>query len=493
MNFFNGEGAFVSLICKLIFYDVFFIFQNVFLLAYIYFMKHRLIKQYILTNFRSIYIAALILSPFFALGFFNYPSSDDFSFHQQVSENGIWESLLQLYRTWTGRMTSFLILFLLDPLTDRSFLLYQCLGIIIIVLFFITALKLTQSKYVFNSNNWWSSLSLTAFIIYFLPDMADFFYWFITAYSYTLGLIFLFIWMILHSNFKSLWWNKLFLLILPVFINGACELTILLFAILSFFVLIESGQKKEINYWILGSIIIGWLSAYFWISAPGNNARSQVYESIYNIQTHSFSFAISAAFQKTGSVYFDWLVKKPVIPFIALLAVMIFRDSSLQIEKRKAMIKMLIGISIMPLLLLIYFWSTGINFVPLRLINFGFVAFCLFTIPTVATLIQPILKRNINLQKPLVYASLIGLIVLLGLRSNLRWAVQDLIHANAYQTEIKARIQLLEENKNQSVALPSIKHPLRTTFFADIDSLPTHWYNKGLAWYYGVNEVKKLD
>jgi len=82
---------------------------------------------------------------------------------------------------------------------------------------------------------------------------------------------------------------------------------------------------------------------------------------------------------------------------------------------------------------------------------------------------------------------------MLAIRSNLRWALQDLTHASAYKSEIETRVQLLTQSKNQVAILPSIKHPLRTTFFADIDSLPSHWYNKGLAWYYGVEEVRRLD
>lgn len=443
--------------------------------------------------FKSLAIAIGVLSPFLILSFFNYPSSDDFSFHQQLAENGLWESLKQLYNGWTGRMTSFFLLFILDPLADKSFLCYQLLSSAIIVLFFYSVLKASQSVFIFNTSSNLLSFSLTAYIIYFLPDTADFFYWFITSYSYTLGLIFWLGWLVMYSNYAKKKWAQPFLVLLPIFITGACELSLILFCILAGFIIFESWQKRKINAWVLFGIIVGAVSGLIWITAPGNAVRSESFEKIYEIQTHSLAFATLAAAKKTLFIYFDWLVKKPTIPILLLLAIIAFKQKILPFNKLHTTIKLLIGITFMPILLLVYYWSTGIYFVPLRLINYGFVVFCLFSIPSAVLLIQPYIKKYVAYQKVIVYSSLIVLFVMLAIRSNLRWAVQDLTHASAYKSEIETRVQLLTQSKNQVAILPSIKHPLRTTFFADIDSLPSHWYNKGLAWYYGVEEVRRLD
>lgn len=456
-------------------------------------MKSQASKPISRQTIQLICLSVAILAPFLVLSFFNYPSSDDYSFHQQLIENGFWKSMEQLYLSWTGRMISFLNLFLLDPLTDRSYFYYQFLSFLIIPLFYISVLKLTQSELIFNTKSGFLSILLTAYIIYFLHDTADFFYWFIASYSYTIGLIYLLIWLIIHYQYQSKKWAIPFLLLLPILTTGTCELALILFGIASCYIILTSWQSKTVNYWTIGGIVLGVMASIIWISAPGNAVRNQAYESIYGIETHSISFAIAASFKKMALVYFDWFIKKPSVPITLLLATIIYKQGFKPKANANLIIKLLIGLLYLPLLLLFYYWATGIEFVALRILNYGFVVFCLFAIPSAAWLIQPYFKRINAYHKPIMYASIFGLILMLSIRSNLRWAVQDLIHAKAYQTEINSRIQLLEENKNQSVALPSIKHPLRTTFFAEIDSLPSHWYNKGLAWYYGVNEVKKLD
>jgi predicted neutral ceramidase superfamily lipid hydrolase len=70
---------------------------------------------------KSVLISAtpiiLLLALFIFLGFHGVASSDDYADYALVQKMGFWGAIQETYLHWGGRFTSYVIVFLLNPLT----------------------------------------------------------------------------------------------------------------------------------------------------------------------------------------------------------------------------------------------------------------------------------------------------------------------------------------------------------------------------------------
>lgn len=443
----------------------------------------------LLRSWPIVFLACMVLLLFY-LSVFNFPSSDDYSFYEMVEKNGVFESLKILYRSWSGRMVSFFVLFALNPLKDSDYVAYRILALPLIPAF-IHAVYMAL-KYVFwpeQSSRLYMLMLL--FILLYLPNTADWFFWFITSYSYTLGFVLLMYWIVLMHQFiiesKNTTFYSFLVIILPVLITGCCELSLFGYLV-GIVVFISISPKNFIsNRVFIASSITGILSAMIWLLAPGSQVRSETFIELYQAENHSVTFTFIETSKSLFKWCVEWCVKSPLIFLLILLCSEI--KASKSENPAKAIYQIGLGVGTIALLFAAYFWATGISFSPLRLANYGFMAFCLIILPGFVRLVYPWFKRYTNQKKWLTPLSVFLLFVFIGFRSNFKHMIIDSINSFNHKKEMSERFGILKANQGKDVKIPLVKHPLRTTFFADIDSSSNHWYNRSLAEYYGVKSI----
>jgi hypothetical protein len=130
----------------------------------------------------------------------------------------------------------------------------------------------------------------------------------------------------------------------------------------------------------------------------------------------------------------------------------------------------------------------GVDFLPLRIVNYAFIAFSILYIPALFIYYKPYFSPR--WQQPKVKLAIVVVtFVFIGLRSNLRYAVTDLANIKTYKQEVVLRYITLEENKGKDVEFSPLTYKPNTILHVDIDAMAGHWYNRSLAKYYGVKSI----
>lgn len=231
---------------------------------------------------KHIILLCLFLFPYLALSFFSFPSADDFAFTNLAKEKGIWDSIIHLYLSWTGRYSSALFM-VLNPMLLNSLALYQICSILLISLLLLSYLKLGHffaRFYKFHGN---AGLIIgTVFFVSFIAHIrsqSQGLYWYTGYVVYILPLTFvnLLIPQIhkLHRNLKLI--DFLLVSLLIVFLVAFNEL--LLLYINSGLLLLFLYFKKTKKFLIYTSLfIISIISSLIVIAAPGNRIRAAKFE-----------------------------------------------------------------------------------------------------------------------------------------------------------------------------------------------------------------------
>jgi hypothetical protein len=411
-----------------------------------------------------------------------------------VEKNGVFESLKILYRSWSGRMVSFFVLFVLNPLKDSDYVAYRLLALPLIPAF-LHAVYLALKYFFWPGQSSQLYVLVLLYILLYLPNTADWFFWFITSYSYTLGFILLLYWIALIQHIrnqdKSSKFSLFLGIILPILITGCCELSLLGYWV-AVLVFVSTMQKKSAqNRVFVISSITGILSSIVWLLAPGSQVRSDTFIELYQAENHSLTFTFVETLKSLVKWLSEWCIKSPFL-FLVILLCSALKENKTN-SPSKAINQIVLGASIIALFFAAYFWATGIMFTPLRLANYGFMAFCLIVIPGFIRLIYPWFKRFANHKKWITRISVFLLFVFIGFRSNFKNMIIDTSNSFKHRNEMRKRFEILKSNQGKDIKLPLVKYPLRTTFFADIDSSSSHWYNRSLAEFYGVKSVLPED
>lgn len=226
--------------------------------------------------------------------------------------------------------------------------------------------------------------------------------------------------------------------------------------------------------------------------APGNFARSGDISYLFTeAQKHSLAFAVPATLGKFWSIlstqFLFGLFAMPVVLLLCIAMPKYKPATSLQIIAKWALLPALL---IIPLLLFPYYWSTGLAFIPLRIINYCFVGFSLLFIPAAFIVCKPLVAEW--LEYGILRYTLVGLILMgFAFRSNIRYAVADLKRIETYKTQMEGRYSELKRGKGKDLVFRPLRYKPQTILHADLDADTGHWYNRSLAAYYGVGSVRR--
>ncbi len=426
------------------------------------------------------------LLPFFILAFFTYPVSDDYSFFIDTQSRSFLEFLNWGYTHLSGRYTAIAITGLLNPLSSHSFWLYRVFVFAIFIgfnhsafLFFKEGAKrlgIVQAKLVAGIMllYWWL----------LMPNTAELVYWYSSSYSYTIGLIGMFYW-----GYFLMKENKLMACILPVFIAGTCELAaiLMLVVVVTLFVYHITRKIKLPKYYyaVLTSVVI---FSMVGLLSPGNFHRSEgLAAPVEDFAMHKLNLAIGTVVKSFDIAVDFFLLNLFTVVIVIILAIATPGYRPSQQVKTGAKYMLFGSLGVIPLILFPYYWVFEMDFIPLRIINYAFIAFSILYIPALLIYYKPYFGSRWYKNK-MKYAVVFTSLVYVGFRSNLRYAVTDLVNMSTYKQQVDNRYKVLADNKGNIVFDGFTYYP-NTILHMDLDTSATHWYNRSLAKYYGVKSV----
>lgn len=444
-----------------------------------------------------------MLLPFFALTFFTYPVSDDYAFFADNRIRSFSEFMQWGYTTISGRYTAIAVTSLINPLYSQGFWYYRLFSLAILVAFTHSAywfFKLAIARFGIKENVPLIAAIMVLYLWILMPNLCELIYWYSSANSYTVGLISFFYFggillKIKDSSRVLTSFTKTALIValcfLLIVIIGTCEVALLLmlaFAFVLFIYHVINKVKPPSYYYILLALIV--ISSLVALLAPGNFHRSKGVAELYvNTPMHNLTFAFNTTFDKSIEIIFDYFLFNLFTLFIVLILAVFTPQYTPSENVQKLAKYMLFGsLVVVPMLLFPYYWSTGLVFIPLRIVNFCFIGFSLLYIPALYVFYKPYFSSRWQ-SKKVKYTILVATFALMGLRSNIRYAITDLYHINTYKTEVENRYAKLKESRGLDVEFTPLSYKPNTILHADLDAKPGHWYNRGLAAYYGVKSI----
>lgn len=228
-----------------------------------------------------------VISTFSALGFYAYPSADDFCMASGVRDSGLWPHLWRHYLEWSGRYAGnafYAIYPLLFGLMDG----YDFIALSLIILLILATAYFVAKLFRLSMSVWPVWLVSFAFVCVYLLGLrhtASSLYWLAGALSYqtanilllfTLGLM---IELIHRQREKRSAFSVVVLLMFAVFLGMGSNETnmVTLTAVLTVALLFHVREDwRVLNPW-LGLFIIGLLCFLLVYFAPGNALRESTF------------------------------------------------------------------------------------------------------------------------------------------------------------------------------------------------------------------------
>ncbi|TLU89137.1 hypothetical protein FEM55_23915 [Dyadobacter sediminis] len=413
---------------------------------------------------------ALLIFPFVAVSFFNFPTTDDYCHTLAVNNLGYWKYQEHYWKTWSGRYVGTLISST-QPLAYGSYSGYKIAPIVLLFIYVHAFIYFVRGFTLDKFEKW--ETALFAFLLLFamiteMPSVAGYFYWY-TGYYYTLADIgTLYLLGYLFRNLNDFSWRKIIIICLGmILLIGMNEYTLLWLVCITgavFFFNSINLKRFLAKEFILSlvALVFGVLS----VTAPGNNARAESglyptalkYNLIFSAKS-SLLWAVHNFSQMAPTLYVLTLV---LIPFAARLY-NLRRPEEFRFFDMHPAISILVFMASLWLTYFPSYWSIAeppnlrgqcvINFWTLIgwTYNVFILAFWLskkglMTLPTRMGILQWV----------------VGLYFLTSYFSNFnfRSAWSDLItgRASRYNKEMIARTQLVENTKEQQVYVPKLQN-----------------------------------
>lgn len=439
--------------------------------------------------------------PFFVLAFFTSPVSDDYAFFGETQTRSFWEFLSWGFNHISGRYTAIAFTKLINPVGSTNFLYYNLFSVAILAGFIHAGYVFVKAATVrigINQNNALIAIIMVLYWLLLMPNMCEMFYWYSSANSYSIGIIALFYWGTAYVRLGNGVNNMFYkygliavLCILPVVIIGTCEVALILMGlVLAALLLYYVANKKYPPKYFYLIAFISAASAGISVLAPGNfNRKNGVAELFNTAPINNLSFTVDTTFGKTLEIWADFFLLNLATLFIILILAIITPTYKPTEQVKKLAKYMLFGsLVVIPMLLFPYYWSTGIAFIPLRIIDYAFMAFSIVYIPALYIYYKPYFGSS--WQKPAIKYGVVAItLAFILVRTNYRYAVQDLLNIKTYSTEVANRYSILESSAGKDVVFAPLSYKPNTILHMDLDSKASHWYNRSLAKYYGVKSV----
>jgi hypothetical protein len=427
---------------------------------------------------------------FCSLGFYLYPSADDYVFRSLLRDQGFWQSQILLYTSWTGRwFNTFLVL--MASQTNMTLLLWITAAFNIISLYALFSEaspklhRVTKAEMALLSQAVWFS---------FVPALNEIFYWLSgMPYTWTAAFSLLCLATLIHILRSKKRKMSFYLLFLSVFFNGLILETMCItqIVVLFFLVLYFMSRKDRFSAQtagaVLGAAIAGFLVLYL---SPGTAVRMGGGGGNI-IQT----LGVAAIFGGVTAVKF---FTKPIVYLMILYMPVIAAhlepfDKKISARLRAWHIVILVGL-IAPFQQAIAGWAQGAG-LPARaeglaiwLMGAAWVFLWAFGYRNDAVF-EKIRSLRIYPRRGVLLA------LCLVLNFNFVALIQDLRVAPLYATEQRQREASILRQKEKSktdIVVPTLTVKPKLLFFTDLRPSPNDWKNRSFAEYWGVHSVSAL-
>ena len=455
----------------------------------------------------------LLIAPFFILSFFVFPSADDYSNFNLLSQYGFWGYQKHMYLNWAGRYTANFFDALSPVQNISGYRLIPVFQMVILLISLFTFFNAFLRKYL---NKYQLILfSLVVFILYLniFPSPGEGLFWFPASKNYLLAnsLTLFFLGIVIRmmkggQQYRMRCW--IMALLLAFFIIGLNELSLLLICgLLLLFILGYYYILRKPSLPLLFLFVFAVCFALIEILAPGNYVRMSLFSDTMNFGQSIINSMLSLA--KLLGMHFQnmpfVLLSALVIPFVIRL-----------IQQHSIRYNFLINpviLAIFSLLSLIMFYipcflMMGIN-PPMRINAMFSLIFIIIWFVNILNLCHYIYRKRKMVPvfpDPLMKILLLCTLILsisdfykepghnYHFRSNIPQAYYDLfLKAGPYKIEMNKRLDDIRNAKaanNLDVSIDELKVIPNTIFFVDISSDSSNWINHNYAKYYGLTSIR---
>jgi hypothetical protein len=448
----------------------------------------------------SIGVIILLIAPFLYLSKYCHPMYDDYSLYVFQKGKGFFENQLFWYLNWSGRYTAFSLASLIHPLQYGKIGSYGYYAIATILLITFSSFYVVNSffKNLNKQSKIWIFTSFLFLLTYCLPSTFEFYYWFPSTVSYSLGLI-LIMWstfLLISKDLKQSKLSLVLLILLICFIPGTSELITLLFfsnyIIILFFNYLNTQKVARYHFIIIGVLLV-FLSVSFF--APGNSIRAMSSIDSGMVKTKLVDTFLYSIIYGIGKIKF-WILSSPFILFLVFSACLKGhldrRITNLINNWLKFSLWSAAHICVFFILIIMVVMNSGI-IVPERVLNVLYLYFILFSMITFLLFIE--LSNLPRLHFVFEYKTLLTIFLLFYTiisPNRISRAILDIRSGTAkqYNQEVLALYSYCEQNQGKELVIPTFKNRPNTIFSNDLNIDANHWENRHFSSYFKLRSIR---
>ncbi|MEZ5173346.1 MAG: DUF6056 family protein [Bacteroidia bacterium] len=435
--------------------------------------------------------AFAVLLPFAWLALHGMASSDDYYDYMLLQKHGLWGAMKHYYLNWSGRVSSYFLVFLLNPLkwgesTGPAFTNILSLIMLVFSSWWLAHVyrKITQS----TGNNIPVFSVILCFLLMYIPRPVELIFWFTASMAYLSGVFFISAWLYLYFNSINTVFRKIIYVALPFIIGAGSEINVLLFACILFILLRRDNFKNKL---ILASISAFAAGSALELFSPGSRVRMNYFSGVEGNQTGDSLFALNESLKAAWHYLRDWSRSTPLI-MLAILLPALSGVKKIEGFTSLSLLRFLAGLMLLPALLFPFYYGTGMAIPPDRLLNIVFICFSVWVFLVFARL-GSVLYRNLKINQTLLFILFVAVVWQASYQSRLRTALFDIKKLNQFKKEINNRAAITQNaalnNPADTLHLKPIKAIPYTIFYSDLKPEPGHWFNEGYANYHGLKAV----
>lgn len=442
--------------------------------------------------FLTLVAAAWILFPFVVLAFFNYPSSDDYYDWMLLQKYGAFEATWHYYFNWSGRYFTHLIAFFLNPLQlgerlGGGFSAFLGIGFLTVNAYLISRIL----KVIYLVNRCVKALFIIFLILFFgyLPFPNETIYWYTGMIAYLPGFTACLYWLVLHLKDNKHRFERLLWFMLPVFAAGTGELSLCLMAWLLLLNVDFSFENRK--YWLLCGLFT--LAAGIELLSPGSAERMRYFTDTAGNPTRNIGFAALNSFSWMWHYLRDWTRCSPVLLMAVLCGLLIKTELKITPGFRFYAL-WLLGCLVPFAMLFIFHFGTGLIHPPGRLINVVYLFVQIYLFTSVFYLVVRYGNVKLLNGERMLWVTTLLFVFLSTYSSRWRVAIMDFSIITAYEKSISTRIRQVEQfrmgGSSSTLLLLPLEHKPSTSFFSELSSDSSHWYNEGFSAYHGIKATR---
>lgn len=437
-------------------------------------------------------IAALaVLAPFAWLAIHGMAASDDYYDYMLLQKHGFWGAMKHYYLNWSGRLSSYFLVFLLNPLKWGETAGPAIMNLISLLMLVFSSwwLAAVYRKITQSSNHLIPIFSvILSFLLMYIPRPVELLFWFTASMAYLSGIFFISAWLYLHFHAVNTIYRKFIYALLP-FVNGTgSEINSLIFGCILFILLRRDDFKNKL---ILASISAFAAGSALELLSPGSRLRMSYFSDVEGNQTGDALFAINESLKASWHFIRDWSRSTPLI-MLALLLPALSGVKKIEGITSISLLRFLAGFMLLPALLFPFYFGTGMAVPPDRLLNIVFICFSVWVFLAFAILAS-VLYQKIKINPVLLFILFVAIVWQASYQSRLRTALFDIKKLDQFKQERAERSEITQtfarESPGDTLHLKPINAIPYTIFYGDLKPEAGHWFNEGYAYYHGISAV----